>query len=457
VALIMTLAVAAISRQLLRGSLFSLVTVYSSIFALENVGGTFLALLPNSASPGVLLEENVVINTLIVALGGYILFLAGYFARPRPSAESERKRRDLAHAKFFANTWNQRYSSALFALMAVTIAAGFVQEVQRISAAGGFQEFVNNAFKFRFGTFAETDDQNVLLGLANLFSGSALGLAGLGILAWLKGKLTFAQKAALSFLLVLLLFRQWASMFRAVLFFTFVAFFAVYYSERRVSPGKLAVFAIVGLLTLFAINYIHQYLYFLTADWSQQTLTEATSRLVAPHGHFQSLSLILGVREASGATLGGEGLLESVFFFVPRAIWHTKALSTAFGTGLVQDWAGLPTAYQMAITNVGELIAHFGYIGMLGMVLYGLLYRFLDSLATRSPDLQIAVHCVLLPRVLADLGMGVSAVSNTLVGFLLFVGILMFLRLISKKHTVRLPLRRARHESLAVLPERAAV
>src|SRR5213075_1907796 len=109
----------------------------------------------------------------------------------------------------------------------------------------------------------------------------------------------------------------------------------------------------------------------------------------------------------------------------------TKAPFSDSGTILVQNWAGFPDAYQIAITNVGELIAHFGYAGLIGLFVYGLLYRFLDSFRWRSVELRIGLYCLMLPRTFADLGMGLSAVSISLFNLGVFFALTSALRVFS--------------------------
>jgi hypothetical protein len=210
---------------------------------------------------------------------------------------------------------------------------------------------------------------------------------------------------------------------RSTFIFTCLAFLAVYNSERPLSFVRISVFGLCSIAILVVVNYVHQYLFQVTADWNSQTLVETTGNLIAPQGHFNMLSQILMRHGVSGETLGGQGLIESAFFFIPRILWPAKAPSTEFGTGLVQSWLDLPTGYQMATTNAGELIAHFGYAGILGVLLHGYLYRVLDSFRWRSVDLRVGLYCLLLPRVLVDLGMGISAVSLTIVNLLIFLGL----------------------------------
>jgi hypothetical protein len=221
-------------------------------------------------------------------------------------------------------------------------------------------------------------------------------------------------------------------MFRATLFFTFASMIAIYNSER---PFKLSHFALMSVgagAVLIVFNFIHLYLFYLTAEWDYQSLGETITLLATPHGHFQQLAQVLTAHNSSLELLHGHGFLESVFFFVPRVVWTTKAAFTDYGTLLVQNWAGFPDAYQIAITNAGELIAHFGYLGLSGLFAYGLVYRSLDSFRWRGVEFRMGLYCLMLPRTFADLGMGLSAVSTSLFNLGVFIALAMGLRVYSR-------------------------
>ena len=211
-------------------------------------------------------------------------------------------------------------------------------------------------------------------------------------------------------------------MLRSSVLFTAVALLAIYYSDRRLPLRKIATIAIALAAVLVALNVLHQHLYTATAGWERQTFAETVGGLLAPHAHFQTLAATVERVQGSGQTLGGRGLVESVFFFVPRVFWESKLPASEFGTQLIQAWLEVPTWYQMAVTNTGELVAHFGYLGMFGLLIYGGFYGYFDSFRRRGPELQVALYCMLLPRVLVDAGMGISAFSNTLLGLAMFLG-----------------------------------
>jgi hypothetical protein len=293
---------------------------------------------------------------------------------------------------------------------------------QRVSYTGGIEDYLARLYQLRFGTFAESPEENAFIAVAGVLSLCGIGFLGLAMLAWIRGQLTIWEKFTFSLLAVLLFLAFAASTFRGTMFFGIISLIAVYDSERRIGPLTLATCAGLLLCFLIALNYAHQYLYYLTAGWDYSTLTNSLHWLLAPHGHFETLAWVLDASDHTSNPLFGQGWTESILFFLPRLLWVAKAPTSDFGTLLVQSWAGLPDWYQMAITDVGELIAHFGYIGMVGMVVYGWLYARLDSFWDRTDELRCALFCILLPRVLAGAGMGLSATAISLFTLLLFLG-----------------------------------
>ena len=412
-----------------RGRLFTLLTFYSVLFLSEIFGGGLAATLATPLEAKSLLTAPELNRGLTVALAGYLVFLVGYGlkalgGKPRESsaALSERDR------FFFRSIWSTRYQFFYFIALFLTVAASFIMLWQRVAVAGGVELYAETAYLYRFGTFAESEQQNAFVVLLTLVGNAALPLLGIGFIAWwgghVKGNLarTLIILAACLLVVSLLL-----SGFRSTVFFPILAIIALYDLERRISRTQLTWLALLAGLLLLAVNFGHLFLYFLTADRDYVGFVESSLSLIAPHNHLETLVSVL---EASDymPRLNGAGFLESIFFFIPRLFWHTKLPSDQYGTLLVQTWAGLPNWYQKAITNVGELSAHFGLFGLFGMLLYGRLYRFLDTFSDRGVELRSAFCFLLLPRVLADAGMGLSAVSLTLFDLIIFLCIAYFLR-----------------------------
>jgi hypothetical protein len=161
-------------------------------------------------------------------------------------------------------------------------------------------------------------------------------------------------------------------------------------------------------------------MYFLTAGWHQMGFLESTLCLVASSSVFENLAAIL-TRNATGAPgLGFEGVVESIFFFVPRAIWPGK--STLYSSLLIAKWAGLPYYYQVAISGVGEMVARFGLAGIGGMLFYGVGAAVADrQLRTGSAAVKVGICALVLPRIWADTLMGLASVAITLFELTVFL------------------------------------
>lgn len=403
-----------IGVQISRGRLLTLLSFHSALFALECGGGAIKAQFPAIFSDfASTTHENpvrFVTEAMVIYIGGYALFLYGYVVATILGGRAVTSESD---DKFFDSRWTVGYKALLFTVTFLTICAGFVQHYYRIVAAGGFSSFLQTAYQYRFGTATETHGDTALVVVATIVSSAALPLTLIWVFAWLRGRLGMVGKILVSGLVALLVFRQYTSMFRAAIILTVVAFFATYVSERRLGTARWVMLGSMLAVFFAAVNFAHLYFYYLTAGWDQAGMVSSLAQFLGPHSHIYTLSAVLAAAE-SYQPLFGTGMLESVFFFVPRSIWSTKLLSTESGTILVQGWAGLPTHFQMAVTTVGEWIAHFGRLGIALMFFNGALLGFLDSFYTRGVLLRAALFGLLMTRVLSDAGMGVSALAITM-------------------------------------------
>jgi hypothetical protein len=415
---------AVLAVQLRQGRLFTLLTFATCLFLLESIGAAVKAGLPRifpDFSSGTLDNPiGFVPLALSIYIAAYLLFLMGYlcvalFRRPKAAG------RETAAEDFFETFRKPSFQVLLGIVTIVTLAAGFAQPYAKIRAAGGLREFISTAYMYRFGTATEASGETAAVVLASLIAGTAVAFVALWVIAWARHELARYTKVFVTLMVLLLLVRQWMSMFRATFVFSILALIAAIESEHRFRARRIVGLAALVLVLLLAANFVHFYLYYLTGGWTQEGFLEAQAHLLAPHAHIYTLAAILSKLAEGTAPLRGSGLLESLFFFVPRFLWHSKLPSDAYGTMIVQAWSGMPTAFQFAVTNVGEAIAHFSYPGVLLMMLYGVLYSLLDRLPDGRPELRAAFFGMLLPRVLADIGMGVSAVAITLFSLALFL------------------------------------
>jgi hypothetical protein len=410
------------------GRPFSLISVYSAIFALEISGGAIKTCFQPSAR-GIPFETEALISAMLVACSGFGLLLIAYAstltmrAKERSSYETSRT--------IPRRIGQRKYVNGILVALALTTVIGMMQHYQRISSLGSVEEFLATAYRHRVGTMGDTATQNAVIVLANIVGNAAVAFACIGLVMWRVGALTRTQRTIFATLLVVLLLRQWATMFRSTIFFTGLALFATYAFYARFTARKYMVGAVVAVSALVAIDAVHQYMYYLTAEWERQKTGSLLLNLIAPQGHLETLTQIILQQNEGGSTLNGQGLKESVFFFIPRIIWASKAPADEYGTLLVQTWARLPDWYQIAITNVGELTAHFGNIGVLGMLVFGVVYGLMEKKALSQFEWAIGVTSMVMPRLLVDMGMGLSAFSNTILNLFVFLVIIKVVRVIA--------------------------
>lgn len=416
---------AVIAVQLVRHRMFSMLTFAAGLFLLESAGGALKALMPdvfpdysaNDASNPL----PYVPHALMMYIVGFILFIYGY-AIITWLLRVNKQHRENVTDEYFKRVWTPSYRILLILVTLFALATGFVQQFQRVRSVGGLADFKETAFQHRWGTATEGAGETAVVVMANLASGSAVAFAVIWLIAWLRGRLTLIEKLGVFSFIVVLILRQWSTMFRATLFFTFLSLFAAYAAERRMKMKPLIIAGLILAVVFIGVNFIHLYLYHLTAGWDEPSLIASLGVFLAPHGHLYTLGAIVGTEASDVPHLEGRGMTENIFFFIPRSIWQSKLSSDLYGTVPVQEWAGLPTHYQMAVTGIGEMIAHFGYFGIVMMVLFGMLYGVFDSFVERSVELRAALFGVLLSRVLPDIGMGVSAICITIVCTALFLG-----------------------------------
>jgi hypothetical protein len=215
--------------------------------------------------------------------------------------------------------------------------------------------------------------------------------------------------------------------FRATLLGIGLAVFGVLYSLRRPQTRKLLAWIAVLACLAVVLTYAHFYMFFLTAGWHQMTFSESSLTLVASSNSLVNLSAIVSTLQNGTSPLYRQGLLENFLFFVPRSLWTGK--SDSYSSLQVAKWAGLTDAYQVSVTQVGELVARFGMYGILAMALYGILAAITDrALVSGCLETRIGIYSMVLPRAWSDGLMGLSSITLTFVEFVALMATLRMLR-----------------------------
>lgn len=416
-----------ITDSVLKGKYFTILTIYSSIYLLECLGGISASAATDNAIITRTASVSQLFDVVFVYFFGYVAFLVGYYVTYR--------RYMIRFSKMDSSPSIYRLVSQywifLFLIICIFIACSFVMVFQRIQTAGGLKLYISTMYQYRFGTFTEDSQSNALVVLANIFGSLSLPLVSIGyILIWIN-PIYRKYRHVIYFFMSIIFFHAFLTNFRSVMFFTVLTFVMIYDHMYHIKLKKFVRWSLILLCFLLVINFYHQYMYYKTAGWEYAGVVESIGKLISPQGHLATLDSVLLAAEAG--QIGGEGIIESVFFFIPRFLWKSKLDS--YGTKLVQSWAGLPTAHQMAVTNIGELVAHLGRIGILGMVLYGALHGALETFRYRAVPLQAFLFGVVIPRLLVHLGMGVSAVAITLYELAIFYLITKFIRIVPIKTT----------------------
>ncbi len=392
----------------LREEYFSIRALSLVIYLIEAFPG-YVKIIFNESSEYSIYDVNALI---VYGAAIYLIFLGYSLSRHITLIRASTK----ATQAVFVN--NRSFLILWFLTLLATLATLPIL-IAKAEAAGGWDNLITNLYHFRYGTFNEDTQSNawnVLSGLYGTLSGALILL--------LYGTYTKvrAQGFKLLFfvLAVCLVLVTFMALNRSSFIFLILSILGFKHSISPFSRTKMraAIFAL--FLSIMPLNYAHQYLYFLTAGWDEPTFIGSLEALQGPQGHIQTLTTILRV-SAYAEPLHEEAFAESILFFVPRFFWTSKA--DIYGTTLVQEWARLPTHYQMAPTTGGELLAHFGYLGITLSILVGILFGWFDKLKHGNEVNRAAFYGLLLPRTLVNLGMGVSAISITIFQYLLFLGV----------------------------------
>lgn len=427
----LSIATFVLFKQFKAGLLFSILTLYTGLFILEFISGAIVAGFYTPLPAKSVYPSDVILKSMLVVFAGYLFYLFGYFLKSfKNGFHGISTRVDGGTGEYLENFWSAKFRNLIFFAAFITIMLGFVQFFQRIAHAGGLATFLEVAYSFRFGTYAETEQQNALIVLATLCSRGAIGFLAVLAIAWLYGKLNKSGKIITIGLFALFAVRTLTSASRLPIILPIVSLLALYCYEKKIKTRTILKYGVILAFLIVVLNYLHQYLYYLTAGWDYRTLSQSLFTLVAPLNCFDNLIQIDNASQVT-KTLGGAGFLESVFFFVPRFIWETKASSGEYGTMLVQTWAGLPDWYQMAPSDIGELVAHFGYFGIFGMMFYGVVSRIMDDSVSINLEYRVGFYCLLLSRVSVNTAMGISALSVTIIGYLIFIVLIKGIRQLS--------------------------
>jgi hypothetical protein len=133
------------------------------------------------------------------------------------------------------------------------------------------------------------------------------------------------------------------------------------------------------------------------------------------------IASIMNVYGTQQPLLAGKTIVDMALLPVPRAIYTSKP--AWYGIDDITRAMGWPTSTQSAVGMPGELFANFAYIGVIGMIVYGVAFALFRRLRGSEPG-QVVYGFVLLPAMFATFWMGftgfVSQLSTVPVLLLVF-------------------------------------
>jgi hypothetical protein len=109
--------------------------------------------------------------------------------------------------------------------------------------------------------------------------------------------------------------------------------------------------------------------------------------------------------------LNGKTLVDMLLLPVPRAVYTSKP--SWYGIDDITRSMGWPPSTQSAVGMPGELYANFGYLGILGMVVYGALFG-LARRAQAKPRLGFIYAFIFLPGMFPTFWMGFTGFVSQL-------------------------------------------
>ncbi len=319
--------------------------------------------------------------------------------------------------------WNARVRRRLTLVASILLIIVSSTLLYKIYKAGGISTYLASMYQWRFGTGANDENATVWLAAASLASMPLAAIAA--VLAQAVAVQVDSQKIRLRLGVVVLMQLGLAGLHgrRMGVIAVLGVPLAVWLMQRPPTRRALSGLIAATVVTFVAMNWIHYKLYEMTADWDGRSIVETIAISVPPQAQLETLASVLECADRNNP-IGLDHYTNTIGSVVPRLIWESKPLASESGTLAIQSWSELPTHYQMAVTDVGEAIASLGEYGIGTLALLGIIYAIFDRCLFADPIGRAVVIGVCLPRVMADQGMGASAVVLTILGFMAAYAIL---------------------------------
>jgi hypothetical protein len=141
-------------------------------------------------------------------------------------------------------------------------------------------------------------------------------------------------------------------------------------------------------------------------DHTQNLLDDTTS--LVTRDTFAAIWAIMNYYSRNDASLNGQTFVDVMMSLIPRRIWPEKKM--VYGSDEVTSHMDLPLTTHTAIGIHGELFANFSYLGIIGMIIYGGIFGFIDKNKKKN-IITLLVFATYLgtARVLVHLDFGFTA------------------------------------------------
>jgi len=320
---------------------------------------------------------------LLLTVIGYIFFLIGYYSKiPKWFVVEMPKLRE---------NWNkQRIYIGYYILTFIGTAAFLILILRYKSFYTHAAYYDISGSKLAPGTF---------LSFLSLLKQLLFLAIILGSIYYFDVKKRFPLSISLSILIIFVFLNYFLIGAKQGALYTFLYFLIpMHYLKKKISLKWAGIMSLVFFLS-FPLIYIYrdQSLYVMRRQFSLSNILEDITFLIESikafdikdflnfsvpsiinrfHG-IDSVALILQLPNVEGNLTNKYSSFLVPIMWIPRVIWHSKPVIVNIQIWFGHEYWGIPydLLIQVPTTSIGELILIFGPLGIIGMVIYGILYR----------------------------------------------------------------------------------
>lgn len=185
-------------------------------------------------------------------------------------------------------------------------------------------------------------------------------------------------------------------------------------NQNKKSKRRIYVLLSLGVLVFLTYGAIRAY--YSSEQWGTQITFEGavSTQLKGNLSGSSLIGLASILRNYSGdiPLLYGKTIFSMLLLPIPRSIWHSKP--SWYGIDEITRGMGWPDSTQSAVSMPGELFANFGTTGLIGMVVYGLLFGIIFR-SRKSVRMRFIYPFGLLPIVFVTYWMSFTGFMNSII------------------------------------------